>query len=126
MILAVAGGFDQLVHDMVRRRLIGIAHAEINDVLALMTRLQLERLDLRKHIRRKPIYAVKPLHPSLNVPDRLAGQGYPPPQKATGANPWMNASQVTLRSLGEGGYASAGSAEVKWRRHGCPAFVAEA
>ncbi len=56
---------------------------------------------------------------------------YPPSQKATGVNPWMNARRVTLRSLaafaeasaahrslgggwGEGGYASAGSAEVKW------------
>jgi hypothetical protein len=50
---------------------------------------------------------------------------YPPSQKATGVNPWMNAKRVTLRaysaevasatkagSLGEGGYASAGFAEV--------------
>jgi len=78
---------------------------------------------------------------------------YPPSQTATGVNPWMNASRVTLRSLaafaeasaahrparrmasaggslgggwGEGGYASAGYAEVMWRRHGSPAFVAEA
>ncbi len=68
---------------------------------------------------------------------------YPPSQRATGVNPWMNASRVTLRSLaafaeastahrslgggwGEGGYASAGCAEVMWRRHGSPAFVAEA
>ena len=33
---------------------------------------------------------------------------YPPSQKATGVNPWMNAKRVTLRGLGEGGYASAG------------------
>ncbi len=36
---------------------------------------------------------------------------YPPSQRATGINPWMNAMWVTLRSLGEGGYASAGYAE---------------
>ena len=35
---------------------------------------------------------------------------YPPSQKATGVNPWMNARGGTLRSLGEGGYASEGSA----------------
>ena len=42
-----------------------------------------------------------------------------------GVSPWMNARWVTLRSLGEGGYASAGSAEVvkdatgvsPWRLH---------
>jgi len=37
---------------------------------------------------------------------------YPPSQKATGVNPWMNAKRVILHSLGEGGYASAGFAEV--------------
>ncbi|MCD6413375.1 MAG: hypothetical protein J7L54_04445, partial [Elusimicrobia bacterium] len=36
---------------------------------------------------------------------------YPPSQKATGVNPWMNAKRVTRCSLGESGYASAGSAE---------------
>jgi len=39
---------------------------------------------------------------------------YPPSQRATGVNPWLNARWVTLRSLGVGGYASAGCAEVKW------------
>ncbi len=37
---------------------------------------------------------------------------HPPSQKATGVNPWMNAKRVTLRSLGEGGYASAGFAKA--------------
>ena len=54
-----------------------------------------------------------------------SGFFYPPSQKATGVNPWMNAKRVILRaysaevasatkagSLGEGGYASAGFAEV--------------
>ncbi|MEE8613296.1 MAG: hypothetical protein V3S85_04075, partial [Nitrospirales bacterium] len=56
--------------------------------------------------------------------DKAAGLNfYPPSQKATGVNPWtavgqslwrrtMNARWVTLRSLGEGGYASEDSAEV--------------
>ena len=42
----------------------------------------------------------------------MAASFYPPSQKATGENPWMNARRVTLRSLGEGGYASAGFAEL--------------
>ena len=37
---------------------------------------------------------------------------YPPSQKATGVNPWMNAKRVTLRSFSEAGYASAGFAEA--------------
>jgi hypothetical protein len=37
---------------------------------------------------------------------------YPPSQKATGVNPWMNAKRVTLRSFSEVGYASAGFAEA--------------
>src|SRR3989304_2038538 len=41
---------------------------------------------------------------------------YPPSQKATGSNPRMNARGGTLRNLGEGGYASEGSARRSlWR-----------
>ena len=41
---------------------------------------------------------------------------YPPAQKATGVNPWMNARWVPSRSLGEGGCASEGSARRSvWR-----------
>ena len=44
---------------------------------------------------------------------------YPPTQKATHVSAWMNARGVTLRSLGEGGYASEGSARRSmWRCHG--------
>ena len=53
---------------------------------------------------------------------------YPPSQKATRVNPWMNARWVPFRSLGErrvrfGGFRPSKRVE---RCHGRPAFVAKA
>ena len=62
MIFAVARRLDQLVDDMGGRGLIRIAHPEIDNILAAVTRLQLERLDLRKNVGRKTVYAIKTLH----------------------------------------------------------------
>jgi hypothetical protein len=56
--------FDELVHDMGRCGLIRVPHPKIDDVFAPMTRLQLQRLDLRKYVRRKPVYAEKSVHAS--------------------------------------------------------------
>jgi hypothetical protein len=62
MVLAVFDGLDELINDMAWGRLIGISHAEINDVFAPMSGLQLESLDLGKHVGREPFYSVKPFH----------------------------------------------------------------
>ena len=43
--VVAAGGLDQLFDDVFRRRLIGIAHAEVDDVLAARARLGLQIVD---------------------------------------------------------------------------------
>ena len=66
----IADRLDQLLHDMVRRRHVGIAHAEIDDVVAARARLRLELVDLLKDVGRKPpdsveiaVHAFVPLSP---------------------------------------------------------------
>ena len=48
----IAHRLDQLLHDMRRGRHVGIAHAEIDDVVASRAGLRLELVDLLKHVRR--------------------------------------------------------------------------
>jgi hypothetical protein len=44
--LGVAGGLDQLVDDVLGRRHVGIAHAEVDDVGALCSKAGLDAVDL--------------------------------------------------------------------------------
>ena len=55
----VAHRLDQLLHDMLGRRHVGIAHAEIDDVVAARARLRLELVDLLEDVRRKPLDSVE-------------------------------------------------------------------
>ncbi len=50
---------------------------------------------------------------------------YPPSQKATGANPWMNAGRVSAKALAKADTLRRVTPKSRGG-HGCPAFVAEA
>ena len=68
MVPGIPDRFNELFDDMVRSRMVRVAHPEVNDILAPVTGFQLQRLNLRKDIRRKPLEAVKLVHgtPSSN------------------------------------------------------------
>ena len=51
----IAQRLDQLGDDMLGRRHVGIAHAEIDDVVAARARLGLELVDLLEDVRRQPL-----------------------------------------------------------------------
>jgi hypothetical protein len=53
------GRLDQLVDDVLRRRLVGIPHPEVDDVLAPCSRFGLQLVDDVEDIRRQPLDAVK-------------------------------------------------------------------
>ncbi len=55
----VARHLDQLFDDMLRRRLVRIAHAEIDDVLAGRAGARLHRVDFGEHIGRQTLYPMK-------------------------------------------------------------------
>ena len=57
MIRRLGRGLDQLGHDMRRRGGVGIAHAEIDDVLALAPGLQAEFADRIENVRWQPLYS---------------------------------------------------------------------
>ncbi len=59
MRLRIADRLDQLLDDMRRRRHVGIAHAEIDDVLAFRARLRLELVHALENVRRQTLYAVE-------------------------------------------------------------------
>jgi len=61
----VLGRFGQLGDRHVRRRHVGIAEAEVDDVLAGPTQLQLEAVDLRERVRRQ---RTDPAEPDLGRP----------------------------------------------------------
>ncbi len=65
--IAAARGFHQLVDDMVRRGLVGIAHAEIDDVLAGRPGLLLQFTDDIEHIGRQALDAPKLVRPRLTT-----------------------------------------------------------
>jgi len=52
MRIAALCDFDQLVDDVLRRRLIGITHAKINDVLTATPRVEFQLVDLIEYVRR--------------------------------------------------------------------------
>ena len=59
MILTFPRGLDHFVYDMSRRGLVGIAHSEVDDILATMPRFQLQALYLSEHVGREPLEPVK-------------------------------------------------------------------
>lgn len=59
MILSLPRRFNHLFDDVIRCWLVGISHAEIDDVFAVVTSLELEALDLRKDIGRKSLEPIK-------------------------------------------------------------------
>jgi len=60
--VAALHGFDQLVDDVPRRGLVGIAHAEVDHVLPALARGGLELAGDVEHIRRQAFDAGKLLH----------------------------------------------------------------
>jgi hypothetical protein len=62
VILAIPGDLNQLIDDMRGRRLIRVPHPEINNVFPSMPGIQLQSLNLCKHVRRKPFDAIKAFH----------------------------------------------------------------
>ncbi len=52
----------QLVDDVLRGRLVGVAHAEIDDVLAARSGRRLELVDDREHVGRQPLDAAELFH----------------------------------------------------------------
>ena len=55
----VAHRLDELLHDMIGGRHVGIAHAEIDDVLAARAGLRLELVDLLEDVRRQSLDSVE-------------------------------------------------------------------
>ena len=55
--VAALCGFHQLVHDVLRRGLVRVAHAEVDDVLATPARRHLEFADHVEDVRRKSLDA---------------------------------------------------------------------
>src|SRR3569623_2711519 len=53
--IAALRGLDHFIHDVLRRRLVGIAHDEVDDVLAASARLGLELTDYIEYIGRKAL-----------------------------------------------------------------------
>jgi len=62
MVLGVLGGFDELVDDVLGRRHVRVAHAEIDDVLAPGACLRLQIVDDREDVRRQALDPVELLH----------------------------------------------------------------
>ncbi len=59
MRVGLARDLGQLVDDVLRRRSVGIAHAEVDDVLAAPARGGLHRVDLGEDVGRKALDSVK-------------------------------------------------------------------
>ena len=57
MVPGVADGLTELVHRHVRRRQVGVAEPQVDDVLAGPSRLDLERVDDREDVGRKRVDA---------------------------------------------------------------------
>ena len=50
---------EQLIDDMLRCRLVGIPHAEVDDVVPLLPRRRLQAVDFSKNIGRQALDAMK-------------------------------------------------------------------
>ena len=62
MRVVAAGRLGELLDDVRRRRQVGIAHAEIDDVGAGGARARLQAIDLLEDIRRQTPHAMKLAH----------------------------------------------------------------
>ena len=62
MVAGIAGGLDQLVHDVLGGGLVRIAHAEVDDVLPLAPRLRLEVIDDGEDVGGQPLDPVEVVH----------------------------------------------------------------
>ena len=70
--------FDQLVDDVLRRRKIGVAHAEIDHILTLAPRRRAHRVDLGDDIGRQKAQAVEFIgHGSISVVVGMMRHGLP-------------------------------------------------
>jgi len=65
VVLGILRGLDELVDDVLRRRHVRIAHAEVDDVLAPSSRLALEVVDDREDVRRQALDSVELVHGEL-------------------------------------------------------------
>ena len=70
----LADRLDQLVDDVLRRRHVGVAHAEIDDVGAARARRRLQAVHFRKYIGRQALDAVK-LFAQRSLPLGAASSG---------------------------------------------------
>ena len=68
MILPFTRGLDHLFDDMRGGGLIGIPHAKVDDVFTPLPCFQLQRLNLRKDIRRQSLDSIKPVAQPHEVP----------------------------------------------------------
>ena len=64
VVLGVLGRLDELVDDVLGRRHVRVAHAEIDDVLAPGARLGLEIVDDREDVGREALDAIELVHPT--------------------------------------------------------------
>ena len=78
----VADRLDQLVDDLLRRRAVRIAHAEVDDVLAGGPRRRLHRVDLAEHVGRQ---AADPVE--LGLPHRISASRVMTAGMRTGRSP---------------------------------------
>ncbi len=68
MILPFTCGFDHLLDNVRRGRLIRIPHAEVDDVFTPLPCFQLQCLNLREDIRRQSLDSIKPVAQPHEVP----------------------------------------------------------
>ncbi len=62
MVAWIPGRLHQLVDDVAGRFLVGIAHPEVDDVLALGARLRLQVVDDREDVGREPLDSIELVH----------------------------------------------------------------
>jgi hypothetical protein len=65
MISRIFRRLDQLVDDVLRRRHVGISHAEIDHVFSASSRLRLEVVDDGEHVRWKALDSIELVHEGL-------------------------------------------------------------
>src|SRR5262245_52103678 len=66
MVLGIPRRLDQLVHDVLGRGHVGVAHAEVDDVLAAGSRLGLEVVDDGEDVRWQSLDSIELVHGLLS------------------------------------------------------------
>jgi hypothetical protein len=64
----ILGGLDELGDDVLRRRHVGVAHAEVDDVLAAGSRLRLQVVDDREDVGGQTLDPIEVVHRSVSSP----------------------------------------------------------